>query len=86
MKKEQVLLVWELNPESVALYLFDAGSHEAQLARESNGLMIHGDIIPDEHPIWELNERLLGTIEPTQTKDMQYELNIVAVFKAGFFL
>lgn len=85
MKKEQVLLVWELNPESVALYLFDEGSHEAQLARESNGLMIHGDIIPDEHPIGELNE-LLNTIEPAELDDMQYSLNIVAVLHAGFFL
>ena len=85
MKKEQVLLVCELNPESVQFYLFDAGSHEAMLARESSGLMINGDILEDEHPIFELNERL-GAIQPVSLEDMQYRLNVIAVFKAGFFL
>ena len=88
MKKEKVLLVWELNPESVQFYLFDVGSHEAMLARESSGLMINGDILGDEHPIWELEE-LLNTIEPVELaelEDMQYSPNIIAVFKAGFFL
>lgn len=85
MNKQQVLLVWELSPESVQFYLFDVGTHEAMLARESSGLMINGDILEDEHPIFELNERL-GAIQPVSLEDMQYRLNVIAVFKAGFLL
>ena len=85
MKKEQVLLVWELHPESVKFYLFDAYSHLAILARESSGLMINGDVIPDEHPIWELNE-LLSTVEPVSLDTLKYGLNIISVYEAGFFL
>ena len=85
MKKEQVLLVWEINTEGVEFYLFDHGSDEARLARESDGFLINGDTLEDEHTIWELTE-LLNTIEPTELDDMQYSLNIIAVFKAGFLL
>lgn len=85
MKKEQVLLVWELHPESVKFYLFDAGSHEAYLARMSSGFMINGGLVPDKHPIYELNE-LLSTVEPVSLDTLKYGLNIISVYEAGFFL
>lgn len=84
MKKEQVLLVWEENPESVQFYLFDVGSHEAILAKVSNNLMINGDDIDDEHPIFELQE-LLPEFGSVRVEDLR-DLNIVSVYKAGFFL
>lgn len=85
MKEEQVLLVWELNPESVQFYLFDVGSHEAQLARYASGFMINGDELSDTHSIFKLNE-LLGAIEPVDLEWLKYSQNITSVFHAGFFL
>lgn len=79
-----VMLIWEEIPENIKLFLFVAGSEMALLAEASNGFYINGDDLPDNHPLFELNEKLDGFIPSPACTIKEVYLN--GVFRCGFFL
>lgn len=46
-----LLLIFESVPERIDLYVMDADHQQADNARKSNGLMINGDDLDDDHPL-----------------------------------
>ena len=83
-KEQFVMLIWEEIPENIKLFLFVAGSEMALLAEASNGFYINGDDLPDNHPLFELNEKLDGFM-PSPTCTIK-EVYLNGVFRCGFFL
>ena len=83
-KEQFVMLIWEEIPENIKLFLFVAGSEMALLAESSNGFYINGDDLPDNHPLFELNEKLDGFIPSPACTIKEVYLN--GVFRCGYFL
>ena len=83
-KEQFVMLIWEEIPENIKLFLFVAGSEMALLAEASNGFYINGDDLPDNHPLFELNEKLDGFIPSPACTIKEVYLN--GVFNCGVFL
>lgn len=83
-KEQFVMLIWEEIPEDLKIFLFVAGSEMALLAEASNGFYINGDDLPDNHPLFELNEKLDGFIPSPACTIKEVYLN--GVFRCGFFL
>ena len=83
-KEQFVMLIWELWPEELKIFLFVAGSEMVLLAEASNGFYINGDDLPDNHPLFELNEKLDGFMPSPACTIKEVYLN--GVFRCGFFL
>lgn len=87
-KEQFVMLIWKEIPEDLKIFLFVAGSEMALLAEASNGFYINGDDLPDdlpdEHPIFDLNEKLDGFIPSPACTIKEVYLN--GVFRCGYFL
>lgn len=83
-KEQFVLLIWEKIPENIKLFLFVTGSDMALLAEASNGFYINGDDLPDNHPIFELNEKIDDFI-PSFTCTIK-DIYLNGVFRCGFLL
>lgn len=54
----KILLIWENIPESTDAYILDASSKLADLAIASAGKFINADDLPEEHPIFALNDAI----------------------------
>ena len=83
-KEQFVMLIWELWPEDLKIFLFPPETPLAELARLSNGYYINSDNLSDDHPIFELNEELEG-VEPTNSESIS-SIELVAVYRCGWFL
>lgn len=81
---EQVLLVWEMRPEYVNFYLFEDGSYNAELARQSSGKMIGGDDLEEDDPIYEL-DLIIGDLAPHPLDEL-VNLEVIAVYHCGVLL
>ncbi len=83
-KEQFVVLIWELWPEELKLFLLEEGSELAELASLSDNCYINGDKLPDNHPIFLLNEKLVEALpfEGTDTKDQ----HITAIYRCGWYL
>ncbi len=67
---EKVLLIWEEVPDYTKMYELDAGSEEARLAVLSANKYINSDDLPDDHPIFKLNE-LLEKLTPSYGRNVE---------------
>lgn len=76
-KEQFVVLIWELWPEELKLFLLE----EIVL---SDNCYINGDKLPDNHPIFLLSEKLVEALpfEGTDTKDQ----HITAIYRCGWYL
>lgn len=83
-KEQFVMLIWELWPEELKIFMLPTGTALAELARLSNGFYINGDDLSDDHPIFKLNEELVG-VEPTNSESIS-SIELVALYRCGWFL
>ena len=83
-KKQFVMLIWELWPEELKIFMLPMGTALAELARLSDGCYINGGNLSDDHPIFLLNEKLeeVNPFEGTSTKDQ----HITAIYRCGWYL
>lgn len=87
-----VLLIWEEHPEKLFFYLFKKGSEMALLAEAADGYFINGDNIPDDHPVFTLNEKLGEVYEdnvhiiPDIPKEKIANIELSNLYHCGFLL
>lgn len=83
-KEQFVLLIWELWPEELKIFMLPTGTALAELAKLSDGWYINGDDLSDDHPIFKLDEELSG-IAPTDSKNIS-GIELMAVYRCGWYL
>ena len=83
-KEQFVLLIWELWPEELKIFLLPPDSPLVELAKLSDGSYINGDDLPDDHPIFELDEKL-EYIAPSDSRNIS-NIELVALYRCGWFL
>ena len=83
-KEQFVMLIWELWPEELKIFMLPMDTALAELARLSDGCYINGDDLSDDHSIFKLNEELSGIV-PTDSKNIS-SIELVAVYRCGWFL
>lgn len=83
-KEQFVMLIWELWPEELKIFMLPMDTALAELARLSDGCYINGGDLSDDHPIFKLNEELEG-VEPINSESFS-SIELVAVYRCGWFL
>ena len=85
-KQLYVVLVWSAIPEVPRMYKFPADKPVAAMALASQSRYINGDVLPDNHPIFRLNDCLYILGYKYEIKKAPATGRITAVVTCGVFL
>ena len=85
-KQLYVVLVWSVIPEVPRMYKFPADKPVAAMALASQSKYINGDVLPDNHPIFRLNDWLYKHGYKYEIKKAPATGRITAVVTCGSIL
>mgnify|MGYP000873608228 FL=1 len=81
-----LLLVFDYIPSYASYYVIPSDHPQAENARKSNGLMINGDDLDGDHPIFTLDDWLDTDEARAMRVETPYKGNITEVYSCGTFL